>query len=245
MKQVLMRFANDTWRKKLLSVAFIKLGLPQKANPNQYYGETAKDYISKRVKQKRWHKEQNIMQNLLLEVPYGSSVIDVPFGTGMFVNYYLEKGMSVFGLDISKEMLFEAQKYLGKSFFLCNVSIGNAACLPYKYESFDIVVCCRFFDLIPLDMARKVLFELKRVAKSRIILHMKVRKKTVNFAGIIERLLDIQKNDKKLGEIIYEEDLNKMFNEFDLEPVKKEKIVETSNHIYFFYVLKKRQAKSI
>src|SRR5690606_34648470 len=80
----------------------------ERADPDHYHGDVARDYLKKRLQQKSWHIEQDIVRELLAPFPDGCAVLDVPFGTGRFVDMYLAKGMAVYGVDISEDMLATA-----------------------------------------------------------------------------------------------------------------------------------------
>jgi ubiquinone/menaquinone biosynthesis C-methylase UbiE len=97
------------------------------------------------------------MQKFLSEIPDGSTVLDVPFGTGRFIEFYLKKNMSVYGIDISKDMLDIAREHLGDHYNQCNISVGSAEHLPFENDFFDLLVSCRFLTLIPMAMVKKVL----------------------------------------------------------------------------------------
>ena len=141
-----------------------------------YYGETATSYLAKRLAQPIWHAEQEVTRDMLSRLPNGISVLDVPFGTGRFVPYYLEKGMSIFGLDASSEMLLVAKQTLGDDYLLCDLRVGDARSLPYGDDSFDLVVSFRFLQTqIKTTETPKVLRELQRVTRSHAILELKVR----------------------------------------------------------------------
>ncbi len=43
-------------------------------------------------------------------MPEGIKVLDVPFGTGRFVQMFLEKKMEIHGIDISEDMYVAAKE---------------------------------------------------------------------------------------------------------------------------------------
>lgn len=145
-----------------------------------YYGDKAATYLEQRLSQPSWEAEQNAVRGLLAGLPDGISVLDVPFGTGRFVPYYLEKGMTVAGLDASADMLSAAQRALGEDYASCDVRVGDARTLPYADDSFDLVVSFRFLQtMIGTAETPMVLGELRRVTRSHAILELKVRKEHV------------------------------------------------------------------
>jgi ubiquinone/menaquinone biosynthesis C-methylase UbiE len=143
---------------------------------NHYHGDVAKGYLDKRLQQASWHREQEVVQALLNGLPDGIKVLDVAIGTGRFVPMYLAKNMSVDGIDISADMLAAAREALGPDFDRCRMTLGSADALPYEDQRFDLVVCFRFFGLIPLSMARRVLTQIERVSRGPMIIRVPVRK---------------------------------------------------------------------
>lgn len=140
-----------------------------------YYGNIAENYLHRREKQEYWHLEQATIERMLKSVPNGSSVLDVPFGTGRFVQYYSAKDMTIYGLDSSRDMLDVAAHELKERVKNCGLSIGDARALPYGDRIFDLVVCVRFVShVVTFDQAKEVLREIGRVARSRAFIQFRV-----------------------------------------------------------------------
>ncbi len=143
---------------------------------DKYYGRLARKYQKRREKKKWWHQENKVVKDFLHALPEGVTVVDVPFGTGRFVPFYLEKGMRVHGLDSSPEMLGAARELLGEDFEKCETVVGDAAQLPYEDNFADLVVCFRFLQsIIPYKTVKTVLREFHRVTRSQALLELKVR----------------------------------------------------------------------
>lgn len=192
----------------------------RKPKGNQYYGDVAEGYTERRSKQDWWHTEQAIMRELLRDVPDGCSVLDVPFGTGRFVPYYLEKGMSVHGIDISDAMIAAAGKELGAQFEKCTVKVGDATQLPYPDASFDLVVSFRFLDtILSFGDTKKALAEFARVTKSRAILEISVRKES--FARP-----RMPREDEVMGGLLYPRELEELLATFKLRVIKKSDVIK-------------------
>jgi len=139
--------------------------------------------------------------------------------------------MSVFGVDISKDMLVVAKKYLGDAYNRCNIKVGSAEQLPFENNSFDLIVSCRFFTLIPMDLAKRVLSEFYRVSKSKIILNIRLKKGNISAPCWIK--------NKRISGNICEKELINIFKNFNFEVLKKKIILENSNTTLLFFVLKK------
>jgi len=143
------------------------------AKGDRYYGNTASRYEKKRKKQDWWHVEQTEMESLLETLPDGLKVVDVPFGTGRFVPFYLAKGFKVSGLDASHEMLASAKDALGADYDSCTAITGSAMDLPYDDGQFDLMVSTRFLrDIILFGDAKKALSEFIRVSSGYLIIQL-------------------------------------------------------------------------
>lgn len=178
---------------------------------NSYYKKTAENYLEIRSNSKEWKSEQEIFKNLINEFPDKISVLDIPFGTGRFVNQYLEKDIDIFGLEISTAMLEAAKKSLGTQFSRCNITIGDATnTLPFKDNSIDLVVCFRFIKFLSYTGARDLLCEFNRVSRSSVIILTNVLEPTKNENSSSKEYLN---NLNHIGGKLYENDLTQMFNE--------------------------------
>jgi ubiquinone/menaquinone biosynthesis C-methylase UbiE len=115
-------------------------------------------------------RDQHFLDYLrFLEVKPGDSVLETSVGTGLSYKY-LPRGVKLFGLDLSKEMLANCQTNLRRWDLDADLFLGNAEDLPFADESFDVVFHVggiNFFN----DRAKAVR-EMIRVAKpgSRILI---------------------------------------------------------------------------
>lgn len=146
-----------------------------------YYGRRARNYEVRRSRQDWWHVEQEAMQALLAKLPDGLSVVDIPFGTGRFVNFYREKNFSIAGLDASSDMIAQAKEILGDTMTGVDARVGISTELPFENGEFDLLVSTRFLrDIIPFRDAEKSLEEFARVTKSFAIIQLGI---TTNARG--------------------------------------------------------------
>jgi 2-polyprenyl-3-methyl-5-hydroxy-6-metoxy-1,4-benzoquinol methylase len=209
-----------------------KLGLARtgKVDPDHYRGEEARNYLKKRLKQEMWHREQDVVSGMLAAFPDGISVLDVAFGTGRFVDMYLAKEMRVYGIDISEDMLTTAKEALGSSYDRCHIEVGSADSLPWDDDRFDLVVCFRFFGLIPFDMARRVLAEIHRVCRGSVIIRVPVRKAT---AGALPPPED---SDLVQGRLL-EHELEVLFAKSGFDVSGRQSVGERDEVEFMVYVL--------
>ncbi len=204
---------------------------------NYYYSDTATRYLH-RKRQPGWIAEQKIVEELIAALPAGAKVLDVPFGTGRFVDLYLRKGLQVFGLEISHEMIELARRELGRSFLLCDVRESDATeRLPFPDNCFETIICFRFLKFFPYQVATEILKEFHRVTKSSLVVWMKPRRDSEPSAGPLEELEAIEEN-------LYDRDNVAMFSKagFTVEkklmldsyiplPDKKQKVTRLLGHI--------------
>lgn len=129
--------------------------------PDVYYGPFAQAYDASREVKAKWREELAAVERFVVDGP----VLDVPFGTGRFVPIYRAKGLAFKGVDISGDMLAIAKtKFPG-----INASLGSAFDLRFGEGEFATAVCVRFLEWLPLDRAKVLLDQLRRVAGTLIV----------------------------------------------------------------------------
>lgn len=137
----------------------------------QYRGKMASGYDAKREKQRRWHEEDRIVGEMLVDnVTEVGSVLDCPVGTGRFLPLYHRLSIRGAGLDSSEEMLRQAHakmKPRQRDWF--KLHQGSADDLPFKDNEFKTCVCVRFFNLVEPEALRKCFAELSRVTSANMI----------------------------------------------------------------------------
>lgn len=74
----------------------------------------------------------------MLEVKPGDSVLETSVGTGLNLQY-LPRGVKLFGLDLSAEMLASCRGNLKRWGLEADLVLGNAESLPFADASFDVV----------------------------------------------------------------------------------------------------------
>lgn len=107
--------------------------------------------------------EKALLKQLLNTLPRARSLLEVGCGTGHFTRWFESLGLECSGLDLSHLMLREAKKlWMNKSLLR-----GESARLPFKDDSFDVVVfiACMEYMSDPV----RVLTEAFRVARVGII----------------------------------------------------------------------------
>ncbi len=137
----------------------------------EYEGERAVDYDARRVTDRKWGLEQAAVADFLAlcaEAP--AEILDVPVGTGRFVELYSERGDRVLGIDVSQDMLDQAAEKIREiSEAQVELRIGDISDLTLPTDSFDVIVCVRLFNLIDSGAVSTALEELARVTRQHVI----------------------------------------------------------------------------
>lgn len=131
-----------------------------------YDAEIASYYEADRKTEALWGIEQTFMRDVVCAMPQHSTLLDIPVGTGRFLEFYQEQKLNVHGVDISEAMLSEARgKFCSDNLTL---EVGDARSLRFSNKSFDYVICWRLLHLLPQDVLEEVIRELVRVAAGRL-----------------------------------------------------------------------------
>lgn len=86
--------------------------IPHQAGARKYRGSRAGKYDARRQTADKWIAEQKIIQGWLAELPAGSEVLDLPVGTGRFLDCYQERQLKFHGADLSADMLYTSARKL-------------------------------------------------------------------------------------------------------------------------------------
>lgn len=137
-----------------------------------YQGDVASNYDAARMVEPLWEIEQTFVKNWTDSIITGSSILDIPAGTGRFIETFLAKGLEVKAMDISQDMLAQIMRRHDKTSGSLAISVADAERLPLENRSVDYVVSWRFFHLLPLKTAQAVLAEFHRVARKQIVIQV-------------------------------------------------------------------------
>lgn len=139
----------------------------------KYTGAVAQGYNQKREETPKWQAEQEIVQDMLRDLPAGSWVLDAPCGTGRFFPFYEEQGFIVRGLDSSADMLAQATQMVTDKmkFRFCQ---GDIRATGLHDKSVDASVMVRMTRWLSPEDCQKALRELQRVTRQRIIFTARV-----------------------------------------------------------------------
>lgn len=130
----------------------------------RYRGEVAVQYDKIRMNSGKWKREQETIHDMVAAFEVGTTILDVPFGSGRFLEYYESEGHTVFGLDISKDMLLRAKEKCTDGGSMTQMIIGEAEHLPMSDHSVDCVICVRLLNWVSMPALKDILKECRRVA---------------------------------------------------------------------------------
>ena len=121
-----------------------------------------------------------------LDISMCKSALDVGCGTGAFCSVLAENGIEVTGLDNSKKMLVIAQrKNRGHGInFMHHDALRP---LPFPDGSFDLATASYVAHGLTPESRKKMLNEMKRVAKHYVVLHEYGKRRKIT-TDVIERL---------------------------------------------------------
>ena len=90
-------------------------------------------------------------------------ILDMGCGNGRHVVFFARQGFDVYGIDISKEAIEVARKWLDREGLKAHLKVGDIEKLPFEDEYFDVIVLLEVLDHISFFKASKAMKEAKRV----------------------------------------------------------------------------------
>jgi SAM-dependent methyltransferase len=139
-----------------------------------YTGATAASYEAERAASSQWLAEDAALDSYLNRLPRGSRVLDVPVGTGRFLELYVRHGLNAVGIDISPDMLRLATEKAAALGLAPSLALGDVRKLAFPDASFDASICMRLLNWIDAKHIDAVLAEFSRVTRSMFVLSVKV-----------------------------------------------------------------------
>jgi SAM-dependent methyltransferase len=97
--------------------------------------------------------------------------LDVPLGTGRFLDHYARRGLRVYGLDISNDMLRVAQGGGTRPIAMLQADTER---IPLRDGAVDYVVCARLLNWVPAPVFKTILSEFCRVARCGVLIEVRV-----------------------------------------------------------------------
>ena len=154
----------------------LKSNIPAEAG-ERYRGAAAATYDRDRtrgaLRRFKWQREQQALDALSPTLGAGTTVLDLPTGTGRFLDVLTASGRTVIACDLSTDMLRQAlaRPHAPAIRFLA----GDATRVPLGTGSVDWAVSMRFVNLIPREVLKASLAEMRRVARQGIVMQIRLR----------------------------------------------------------------------
>lgn len=100
------------------------------------------------------------------------TILDLPCGTGRVSLYLAQRGFKIIGVDISANMIKQAQKKMANKISNEQIlfQVGDGEHLSFQNGSFDGAISLRLFGHLPPEHRVNVLRELARVSKSFVVI---------------------------------------------------------------------------
>jgi ubiquinone/menaquinone biosynthesis C-methylase UbiE len=141
---------------------------------HKYKGDIASKYNVRRQKEGKWQREQSVFKEIFSKLPEGTTIVDIPIGTGRFIPFYKKFGLHAKGVDISQDMINEARKEAESQGYEMEFKQGSADQIPLEDSTSDYVVCARLLNWLPLPIFKNMTKDFARVARTGLILHIRV-----------------------------------------------------------------------
>ncbi|HET7577629.1 MAG TPA: class I SAM-dependent methyltransferase [Sphingomicrobium sp.] len=117
-----------------------------------------------------WDAEHRAIRQLLAYARRGSAILDSPVGTGRLFPYFDARGLDICGVDVSSDMLAKARERADS--IGCHVRLEQCdiRSVPHPDDSFDLVVCLRFLNMVDANGLKLVLAELARLSRDKLLI---------------------------------------------------------------------------
>jgi 2-polyprenyl-6-hydroxyphenyl methylase/3-demethylubiquinone-9 3-methyltransferase len=152
-------------------------------NADKWWKEGETLYLSEHLNKSRFEFFE-------IYVPHwkGIKVLDIGCGGGLACEFLAKRGANVSGIDLSLNSIKAAQEHAKKSNLEIDYQCGVAENLPYKDNTFDVVVC---FDVLEhVENWEKVICEIYRVLNKNGIFLFDTINKTFKSKFIMIWLLE-------------------------------------------------------
>ena len=139
------------------------------AGKSAYHGDLVLNYERDREAEPIWEIEQTWVANWIKTLQPGARVLDLPVGTGRFIEMMMAHGLRIHGADISEDMLKLAGQRVATGGEQVVLARADAEALAHADDEFDHVISWRLFHLLPPASAVRALRELARVCRGRLV----------------------------------------------------------------------------
>jgi len=217
----------------------------------QYSGEGARSYDRTRGESDRFRAEEAAFTELFA-IARPTSVLDCPFGTGRWISHYKDSAAQVVGIDLSADMLKEAQSKVDsaglRNVRLVQGSIFDQGLFGPQLGRFNLAVCVRFLNWIESSKLREGMRNLDRVAQNHVIIGVSVVPSKTSFLRrlrmrrALSRINALRIAEGKSPQHVHREDsVLSCFASLQWEPLRRIEIFENETRVNYFYLLRVRR----
>ncbi len=122
-------------------------------------------------KKKKHQAEMAMIKKALSTLEQVNTALDIPCGVGRASILLNQEGLNVTAIDAGAGAIFLAKKEFAAIKADISISEGDIRNIPYPAQSFDIVLCFRFFHHLQTEDARRhIINELCKVSSKYVLL---------------------------------------------------------------------------
>lgn len=214
-----------------------------------YSGEGASGYDARRSKSGRWRRETSAMRDFLSRISPGT-VLDCPFGTGRWVELFGQNCKTVFGVDLSADMLKEAsavvEAFRHQSASDFDLRVGSIFDLdPADFEPApDLVSCIRFVNWVDFKDTERAIARLSAFGSKHFILGASVVPQGASALSTFVRRLALgmvnrKSADGRLQYVHDEADLLACLTAHGWALREKRLVFKKASRVNYFYLLER------
>lgn len=157
----------------------------------RYRGSTADSYEERRADSEKWQREQDTVSEFLKRISAEMDdplVLDVPVGTGRFMDLYQRLPVRAVGVDVSEDMLSEARSKLNGDAERISLQEGDIMNLSELDISPDVIVCIRFMNWLDLSTVKEAIDSIARTGPAHLIVGVRVQRSVLHRGtGLLRR----------------------------------------------------------
>ncbi len=120
----------------------------------------------------KWQHEQSILNHIVDYIPGGSTVLDIPCGTGRLFKFFATQRLKVIAMDISEDMLAEAREK--GSYKDIDIRSGDIFTIDLPDGAVEYAFAIRIMNKIGVEDVPAALSELQRVTQKQIVFNLRV-----------------------------------------------------------------------
>lgn len=140
----------------------------------QYSNVNAVQYDERRKKNRKWVRENEIIEEVSTNIQPGDSVLDIPVGTGRFLKNFVDRSAVVSGADFSEDMLKEARGRIKRIEHPVHVFKMDLLSDERLSTSFDWVVCIRIINWFNHYNCIKAVCNLAALSNRNVVLGIRL-----------------------------------------------------------------------